>query len=159
MASLGHPCKFQRVSRLGFVTAATPFNGSQPNFAQCLALTWAGRLHFRLLIRDGILPGAKFTLRPPSLALSYLQRYCTVVAQWARAKLCGVEHRAPPIFGRATIRLGIGPHSSWSSFVTMLRRTVSEISALDGCSRFDIVYGWIGQIGLLLDGQTKILVM
>jgi len=28
------------------------------------------------------------------------------------AKLCGVEHRAPLVFGRATIRLGIGPHSS-----------------------------------------------
>jgi len=24
--------------------------------------------------------------------------------------LCGVEQRAPPIFGRATITLGIGPH-------------------------------------------------
>jgi len=33
-----------------------------------LALTWAGRLyiHFRrLLLRNGILPGAKFTLHPP----------------------------------------------------------------------------------------------
>jgi len=28
------------------------------------------------------------------------------------AKLCGVEQRAPPMFGRATITLGIGPHSS-----------------------------------------------
>ena len=28
------------------------------------------------------------------------------------AKLCGVEQRAPPIFGRAAITLGIGPHSS-----------------------------------------------
>ena len=26
-------------------------------------------------------------------------------------KLCGVEQRAPPIFGRAAITLGIGPHS------------------------------------------------
>jgi len=26
--------------------------------------------------------------------------------------LCGVEERAPPIFGRAAITLGIGPHSS-----------------------------------------------
>ena len=26
---------------------------------------------------------------------------------------CGVEQRAPPIFGRATITLGIGPHSSF----------------------------------------------
>ena len=34
------------------------------------------------------------------------------VEQWAWAKLCGVEHRAPPIFGRATITFGIGPHSS-----------------------------------------------
>ena len=31
----------------------------------------------------------------------------------ASAKLCGVEQRAPPIFGRAAITLGIGPHSSW----------------------------------------------
>jgi len=29
---------------------------------------------------------------------------------WASAKLCGVEQRAPPIFGRADITLGIGPH-------------------------------------------------
>jgi len=35
------------------------------------------------------------------------QRYCT-----ASAKLCGVEQRAPPIFGRAAITLDIGPHSS-----------------------------------------------
>jgi len=26
------------------------------------------------------------------------------------AKLCGIEQRAPPIFGRAAITLGIGPH-------------------------------------------------
>ena len=32
---------------------------------------------------------------------------------WASAKLCGVEQRAPPIFGRAAITLGIGPHSSF----------------------------------------------
>ena len=25
-------------------------------------------------------------------------------------ELCGVEQRAPPIFGRAAITLGIGPH-------------------------------------------------
>jgi len=48
----------------------------------------------------------------PSLALSYWQRYCMAVEQWVRAILCGVEHRAPPIFGRATITLIIGPHSS-----------------------------------------------
>ena len=26
------------------------------------------------------------------------------------SQTCGVEQRAPPIFGRATITLGIGPH-------------------------------------------------
>jgi len=35
---LGRPSKFQRFSRLGFVTAATSLNGSQPNFAGCLAV-------------------------------------------------------------------------------------------------------------------------
>ena len=39
-------------------------------------------------------------------------RYCTALQYWASAKLCGVEQRAPPIFGRAAIALGIGPHSS-----------------------------------------------
>jgi len=36
--------------------------------------------------------------------------------QWASAKLCGVEQRAPPIFGRVAITLGIGPHSSYCMF-------------------------------------------
>jgi len=30
----------------------------------------------------------------------------------APAKLCGVEQRAPPTFGRAAITMGIGPRSS-----------------------------------------------
>ena len=30
----------------------------------------------------------------------------------ASAKLCGIQQRAPPIFGREAITLGIGPHSS-----------------------------------------------
>ena len=81
------------------------------------------RLHYtfwQLLPRNGILPGAKFSLRPPSLALSYWQRYCRALEQWARAKLCGIEHRAPPIFGRAAIMLDIRPHSSYISLVSYL---------------------------------------
>ena len=49
-------------------------------------------------------------------ALVFWQRYCTALQQWASAKLCGAEHSAPPIFGRATITLGIGPHSSYRLF-------------------------------------------
>ena len=42
--SLGHPTKFQWVSGFGFVTASTSLNGGQPNFARCLAVSWAGML-------------------------------------------------------------------------------------------------------------------
>ena len=48
-----------------------------------------------------------------STGLASWQRYCTALQQWASAKLCGVEQRAPPIFGRAAIMLGTGPHSSF----------------------------------------------
>jgi len=72
LAGLGHPSKFQRVSRLAFVTAATLLTAGQPNFARCLAISWAGTLyiHFGTLAPDRILPGAKFTLRP-SLVFCY----------------------------------------------------------------------------------------
>jgi len=66
--SLGYPSKFQQLSRLGFVTAATSLTGGQPNLALCLAMYWAGTLlcilFWGLLPPDEILPGAKFTLRP-----------------------------------------------------------------------------------------------
>jgi len=74
LASLGHPMKFQLVSRLSFVTSATSLTGGQPNLARCLAVSCAGILyiHFRgLLPLNGILPAAKFTLRP-NLVFSYI---------------------------------------------------------------------------------------
>jgi len=43
--SFGHPSKFQRVSRLVFVTAATSFTGGQPNFARYLAVCRAATLY------------------------------------------------------------------------------------------------------------------
>jgi len=42
--SLGHPSKFQRVSRLVVFTAPTSLNGGQLNIARCLAVSWAGTL-------------------------------------------------------------------------------------------------------------------
>jgi len=104
---LGHPSEFQQVSRLGSVTAATSLNGSQPNFARSLALSWAGTLyiHFRgILPRNGILPGAKFTLRP-SLALSYID---SVIARHSSRGVSQTVRRwAPSIFGRAAITLSL----------------------------------------------------
>jgi len=72
--SLKHPSKFQRLSRLDFVTAAMWLTGDQQNFVRSLAVSWACTLHIHfwgLLLPNGILPGAKFTLRP-SLAFSYI---------------------------------------------------------------------------------------
>ena len=71
----GTPCsRFQRVSRLGFVTAPTSVNGGPPNFAQCLAVSCAGILyiHFRgLLPPDRIFARCKIHFTP-SLAFSYI---------------------------------------------------------------------------------------
>jgi len=39
-----------------------------------------------------------------SYGLVCWQRYCTALQQQASAKLCGVEQRAPPIFGRGPSR-------------------------------------------------------
>ena len=45
------------------------------------------------------------------------QRYCTALHYWASAKFCGIKQRAPPMFGRVTITLSIGPHSSYKRFI------------------------------------------
>ena len=52
-----------------------------------------------------------------STSFASWQRYCTAFQYWASDKLCGVEQRAPPIFGRVAITLGIGPHSSCRWYV------------------------------------------
>jgi len=56
----------------------------------------------------------KFQRHPLQISTDFAswQRYCTALQYWASAKLCGIEQRAPPIFGRAAITLGIRPHSS-----------------------------------------------
>jgi len=71
----GTPAHFNGFLRLAFVTVPTSLNGGQPNFARCLAESWAGTLYnfWGLLFPNGILPGAKFTLRP-SLAFSALDQ-------------------------------------------------------------------------------------
>jgi len=74
LASLGDPSKFQWVSHLCVVSTPMSLSRGPPNFARCLAVSWAGTLYinFRaLLLPNGILPGAKFILCP-SLAFSYI---------------------------------------------------------------------------------------
>jgi len=124
--SLWHPSKSQRLSRLAFVTAATSLTGGEPNFARCLAVSWAGTLfiHFRsLLAPDGILPGAKFTLRP-RLVFWYIGSVTARQSSSGRVSrtlrsgtsngITELSQRAPPIFSWTAITWGISPHSSWN---------------------------------------------
>ena len=57
----------------GFVAAAMSLTGGQPNFARCVAVSWAGTLYtfWGLLSPNGIFSASKFTSRP-SLAFSYI---------------------------------------------------------------------------------------
>jgi len=45
-----------------------------------------------------------------------------VVGVSQTSKLCGIEQRTTPMFGRATITLGIGPHSSCDCSVVYVRQ-------------------------------------
>jgi len=78
--------------------------------------------------RTGILPGTKFTLHP-SLVLSYIGSITARHSSIGRQLNCGVEQRAPPIFDRATITLGIGPHSSLKIvfLMTLMGHLTNEI--------------------------------
>ena len=121
--SLGHPSKFQRVSRLAFVTAATSLIGGQANFARCLAISWAGTLyiHFR-----GLSPLTEFypvqnslyvqVLSSPILAaLLYGTAAAGVSETLRRGTRNAITELSPtvlPTVSWAAIALGIGPHSS-----------------------------------------------
>jgi len=122
--SLGHPRKIQRVLRLGFVTAAMSFIGGQPNFARCLAVSWAATLY---IIFGGTCPLTEFRhvkihfASPPSLVFSYIGSITawhssTGVSQTLRRGtrngITELSQRVMPIFGCVAITLGIGPHSS-----------------------------------------------
>jgi len=116
--SLGNPSKFQRVSRLAFVSAAMSLTRGQPNFARCLAVSCAGTLyiHFRgLLPPDGILPSAKFTLRP-SLSFSDIGSVTARHSSSGRQPNFAVWYKewnyGTFADGVTCIRLGICPHST-----------------------------------------------
>jgi len=98
--SLGHPSKFQRVSRLGFVTALTSLNGGQPNLARCSAVSCTGILYVHF-------GGGGFL---------YWHHYCTALEQQASAKLCVVVHGMELRYfaeGATYIRLGSHHVGQW----------------------------------------------
>ena len=92
LAGLGHPSKFPRVSHVGFITAAMSLTRGQPNFKQCLAVSWAGALYIHF---PGLLPRRNFArckihFTSKSCILLYWRHYGTALQQRASAKLCGV---------------------------------------------------------------------
>ena len=90
--SLGHPSKFQRISRVGSVTALTSLSGGQSNFAQCLAVSWPGTLYIHF--RD-LLPLTEFCHVQNSLCV----HLCTI-AQVSRAISSQLRHLS--IIGKKT---------------------------------------------------------
>jgi len=87
--SLGHPRKFQLVSRLGFVTAARSLARGQPNFAWCLVISWAGTLYIHFW---GFCPWQNFArykidFTSKSCVLLHWQRYCTALQQRGQPNL------------------------------------------------------------------------
>jgi len=113
LASLGHPNKFQQVSRLGFVTAATPLTGGQPNFARCLAVSW---LHY-IYIFEGSCHLTEFC---PVQNSSYVQVLCSrilaALIHGIPAKLCGVlQGMELPNFRRGRHLYSSGRPSRWAS--------------------------------------------
>jgi len=87
LASLGHSSKFQRVSHLGFVTAATSLNRGQANFARCLPISWTGTLYIHW---ERNFATCKIHFASKSGVLLYWHRYCTAFEQWASVKFCSV---------------------------------------------------------------------
>jgi len=110
----GTPAKFNRFR----VLASLVERCCSPEVNQTLHDVWPSPelVHYIYIFR-GSCPITEFCqvqiyFASKSCALLYWQRYCMALEWWASAKLCGVEQRAPPIFSRVAITLGIGPHSS-----------------------------------------------
>ena len=137
--SLWHPNKFQRVSRLAFVTAATSLNGGQPNFARSLSVLWASTvcIHFRELLPLTEFCQVQKSLRPShACVLVYWQRYCTALQQRASANLCGmVQVMELRDFSRGRHLYSARRPSCWASaHIIVLRLT---------CSAKTFTYGFV----------------
>ena len=106
--SLGTPANFNGFRVLASLLHRRPLNGSQPNFARCLAISCAGTLYIHFwgfLPPNGSLLHAKFTLRA-SLAFSYIPR----LLHGTRA--VGVSQTAAVNRGRHLYSAGRPPRSA-----------------------------------------------
>ena len=129
--SLRHPSKFQRVSRLGFVSAATSVNGSQPNFAH---------IHF-----GGSCPVTEFCQVHNSLCVLVL-RSPILAALLHGTRVVGVTRtlrrwaEAATYIRRAAITLGIGLNSSCLLLCVCLRNNSKFLA--DSSKIWEIGRSW-----------------
>jgi len=100
-------------------------------------LGWYTIIHFRgLLPPDGIFPGQYSlyvqVLRSPVLAALLHGTPAAGISQTLRRGtrngITELSQRAPPIFGRAAITLGIDPHCSCSSVLCTFRKQKMTVS-------------------------------
>jgi len=141
LASLGHPSKFQRVSRLGFLTAPTSLNGRQPNFAWSLAISWTGTLCIHFL---GLLPPTDYCQVQNSLCIQVLHSPI-LAALLHGSRAVGVSqtlgHSAQGIiFVRIAITLVIGPHSSSLMFSLMVLWSLLHWLPINFWAQVNVLY-------------------
>jgi len=110
------PTNFNRFRVLASLLHRRRSTEVNQNFARCLAVSWAGILYKLIHVRgllppNGILTGAKLAC-DKILCSPILAALLHGTRAVGSARLCSVQQRAPYIFGRAAITLGIGPHSS-----------------------------------------------
>jgi len=151
--SLEHPSKFQRVSRLGFVTAATSLSGGRRPTKLCTMFgRFLGCYTIYIYIFGGSCPRMEFcqvqnwlcvqVLRSPILSALLHGTAAAGVSQTSRHGtrngITELSQTAPHIFGWAAITLGIGPHYSyflWSPY------GIGQTIIFSCCSLFFPSYG------------------
>ena len=120
LEGLGHSSKFQRLSCLGYVTAAT----SLPEANQTLhdVCPSPELLHYVYIFSGAFAPWRNFSRCKLHFAskfciLLYWQHYCTALDQWTSAKLCGVHGTRNRIteFRRRRHLCSAGRPSRWAS--------------------------------------------
>jgi len=134
--SLRHPSKF--TSWLCYCSNIV--TGGQPNFARCMAVSWAGILYIYFWCSC---PVMEFCQVQNSLSVQALPSpiltallHGTPAEGVSRTFRHGTKNgitellqRVPPIFGWAAIRLGIGPHSSLALFQNVAERSLLQSEA------------------------------
>jgi len=93
-------------------------------------------------------------------AFASWQLYCTVLQEWASAKLCDVEQRAPPIFGSAAITSAhilvcwIFPYGL-ALFLQQTRRQISRSARNKQVAKFPLLFDILWRLSGHLGGRLK----